>query len=119
MLDQSIVAGVGNIYADEALFAAGIHPLRPARNVEDPRKLWNAILRILEESIRQGGSTIRDYVSAEGKAGAYADSHVVYDRKGEPCRTCGTKIVRIVVGGRSTHFCLRCQPASSRRKNRA
>jgi formamidopyrimidine-DNA glycosylase len=116
LLDQSVVAGVGNIYADEALFAAGIHPRTPARRVRDPRPLWLHILRILQESIRQGGSTIRDYVSAEGREGAFAQSHFVYDREGEPCRECGTAIERITLGGRSTHYCPKCQPGYAKPK---
>lgn len=110
LLDQSVVAGVGNIYADEALFAARVHPLTKASRIPEPLVLWREILRILHESIEQGGSTIRDYVSAEGKAGTFAHSHRVYDRAGEPCRACGARIERIVVAGRSTHFCPHCQP---------
>jgi formamidopyrimidine-DNA glycosylase len=123
LLDQSVVAGVGNIYADEALFAAGLHPRTPAARVRNPRALWGEILRILGESILQGGSTVRDYVSAEGAVGAFAAAHRVYDRAGEPCRACGAKIVRTVLGGRGTHYCPRCQPsprgASSAKGKRA
>jgi formamidopyrimidine-DNA glycosylase len=111
LLDQAIIAGAGNIYADEALFAAKIHPRTPASGVKDPRPLWEGLLRILAESIRQGGSTVRDYVSAEGRAGTFAAAHLVYGRTGKPCRECGTPIARITLGGRSTHFCPRCQPA--------
>lgn len=109
LLDQGLVAGVGNIYADEALFAARIHPRKKARSVKDPAPLWAEILRILHESIRQGGSTIRDYVSAEGKKGTFAEAHHVYDRGGEPCTNCGAAVKKITLAGRSTHFCENCQ----------
>lgn len=111
LLDQGVVAGVGNIYADEALFAARIHPRTPACRIADPRLLWEHVLRILHESIRQGGSTVRDYVSADGREGTFAASHLVYGREGERCRECGAEIARITLGGRSTHFCPNCQPA--------
>lgn len=109
LLDQQVVAGVGNIYADEALFAARIHPKLRASRLRDPRPLWDEILRILHESIRQGGSTIRDYVSAEGKEGTFAEAHHVYGREGEPCTNCGSPIKRITLAGRSTHYCAECQ----------
>lgn len=110
LLDQAIVAGVGNIYADEVLFRCGIHPLTPANKIADLFGLWKEILRMLERSIELGGSTIRDYVSASGEAGTFAQEHNVYGREGEPCAVCGSQIRRIVVAGRSTHFCLKCQP---------
>jgi formamidopyrimidine-DNA glycosylase len=113
LLVQGIVAGVGNIYADEALFASRIHPRTKASQIHETQKLWENILRILHESIRQGGSTIRDYVSAEGKAGAFAASHDVYDHKGDPCRVCDTIIEKVTLGGRSTHYCPNCQKAPS------
>ncbi|MGZ3732091.1 MAG: zinc finger domain-containing protein, partial [Bdellovibrionota bacterium] len=115
LLDQAIVAGVGNIYADEALHAAGIHPRTKASRAKNPQRLWDEILRILEESIKQGGSTIRDYVSAEGKAGSFAEAHHVYGRSGEPCPVCGTPISKITLGGRGTHFCPKCQSARAAR----
>jgi formamidopyrimidine-DNA glycosylase len=116
LLDQGVVAGVGNIYADEALFAARVHPKLRASRLKDPRPLWIEILRILHESIRQGGSTIRDYVSAKGERGMFADAHLVYGKHLEPCVICGSPIKRISIVGRSTHFCPRCQPM---RKSRA
>ena len=118
LLDQGVVAGVGNIYADEALFAARLHPRLAARKVREPLLLWNEILRILGESILQGGSTIRDYVSAEGRAGSFASSHQVYGRAGEPCPACGAEIARIKLGGRSTHFCASCQGPAKKAKAR-
>ncbi len=117
LLDQSIAAGVGNIYADEALFASGIHPRTPARKIRAPLALWENIQRILTRSIELGGSTIRDYVSAEGAEGAFAGEHKVYDRAGEPCRSCGVPVRRIVLAGRSTHFCPSCQPIRERGKS--
>lgn len=109
LLDQSMAAGVGNIYADEALHAAGIHPLTPAGKVKNLTPLWKHILRLLDRSIKLGGSTVRDYVGAGGQEGSFAKKLLVYDRAGEKCRTCGSTIQRIVVGGRSTHFCPQCQ----------
>lgn len=110
LLDQQIVAGVGNIYADEALHRVGVHPLTPARKVPEPGRLWEAIVAMLARSIELGGSTIRDYVSASGEAGSFASEHLVYGRAGEPCKGCGAPIRRIVLGGRATHFCAACQP---------
>ena len=111
LLDQAVIAGVGNIYADEALFAARIHPLRRANELADDevRRLNRAVKLTLRRAIRHRGSTLRDYVDAEGASGAYQNLHRVYDRAGEPCRTCKRPIERIVLGGRSTHFCPNCQ----------
>jgi formamidopyrimidine-DNA glycosylase len=111
LMDQTVVAGLGNIYVDESLFAAGIHPLTPANEltVEQVGKLNRAIKTTLNRAIRHRGSTLRDYMDAEGGSGAFQKLHRVYDRAGEPCRTCRTPIERIVLGGRSTHFCPTCQ----------
>lgn len=111
LLDQAVVAGMGNIYADEALFAAGIHPQTPAglldaKAVSELNRMMKLTLR---RAIRHGGSTLRDYVDANGKAGRYQQRHRVYGRDGEPCVRCRSEIVRIVLGGRSTHFCPTCQ----------
>lgn len=113
LLDQTLVAGLGNIYVDEALHAAGIHPLSPADklSLEDVRRLNRSIKVTLRRAIRHRGSTLRDYVDADGEAGAFQLLHRVYGREGEPCRACKTPIRRIVLGGRSTHFCPRCQKA--------
>jgi formamidopyrimidine-DNA glycosylase len=126
LLDQAVVAGLGNIYVDEALFASGIHPLRPAHelSIDDVRRLNRAIKATLSRAIRHRGSTLRDYVDADGQSGGFQRLHRVYGREGEPCRMCRSPIARIVLGGRSTHFCPRCQPASSppakrRRRSRA
>jgi formamidopyrimidine-DNA glycosylase len=109
LLDQSAVAGVGNIYADEALHAVGIHPTKPAAKVKDPQVLWAAILRLLDQSIRAGGTTVYNYLNAEGKRGENAQNLLVYGREGEACRGCGKQIRKIQLAGRSTHFCASCQ----------
>ncbi len=113
LLDQSVVAGLGNIYVDEALFEAGIHPLIPSNELggEEIETLTRAIKRILRRAIRHRGSTLRDYMDANGDAGAFQKLHRVYDRAGQPCARCKRPLVRIVVAGRSTHFCPACQPA--------
>lgn len=111
LLDQTLLAGVGNIYADEALHGAGIDPRRPANALASAEigRLSAAIKRVLRKAISAGGSSIRDYVDGNGNRGAFQDSHRVYDREGKPCRRCRSKITRIVIGGRSTHFCADCQ----------
>jgi formamidopyrimidine-DNA glycosylase len=111
LMDQTVVAGLGNIYVDESLFAAGIHPLSPANELtmEQVARLNRAIKTTLRRAIRHRGSTLRDYRDAEGESGAFQKLHRVYDRTGEPCRRCRTAIERIVLGGRSTHFCPKCQ----------
>jgi formamidopyrimidine-DNA glycosylase len=113
LLDQALVAGIGNIYADESLHLAGVHPLTPSNQLSDEqtKALCRSIKRILRRAIRHRGSSLRDYVDADGLAGGFQRLHRVYDRAGEPCRTCDRPIERIVLGGRSTHFCPRCQPA--------
>jgi formamidopyrimidine-DNA glycosylase len=117
LLDQQVLAGLGNIYVDESLFAAGIHPLTPANRLtaEQVARLNRAIKSILRRAIRHRGSTFRDYRDAEGKAGGFQLLHRVYDRKAKPCRVCRTPIERIVLGGRSTHFCPNCQRAAGMR----
>ncbi len=116
LLDQRVVAGMGNIYADEALFRAKIHPLRPAARLTagEVRRLHEAIPRVLEAAITNMGTTRRDFRDAYGGQGRHQDYLQVYGRTGEPCRACGTPIERIVVGGRSSHCCPRCQPRPRR-----
>jgi formamidopyrimidine-DNA glycosylase len=111
LLDQRTVAGVGNIYADEALFEAGVHPARRARNLRRYEKvrLFEALPKVLEKGIRFGGTSLRDYVDSAGEAGSFQGELAVYGRDGEPCRRCGSVIRRIVVRGRGTHFCPTCQ----------
>jgi formamidopyrimidine-DNA glycosylase len=120
LLDQTKVVGVGNIYADEILFASGLHPSQPANTVLD--REWEPLLastqRILRSAIERGGSTIRDYRSADGEAGAFQDAHLVYGRDGEPCSECGGLIRKIRVAGRGSHFCPLCQPLRRRRRRR-
>jgi formamidopyrimidine-DNA glycosylase len=111
LLDQGFLRGVGNIYADEALFRAGIHPLARASRLraDRARRLHEAIVAVLTEAIAAGGSSISDYVDAEGRRGFFQISHRVYQRTGEPCVTCGTAIHRVLVAQRSSHFCPKCQ----------
>jgi formamidopyrimidine-DNA glycosylase len=116
LLNQEFLAGLGNIYADESLFAAGLHPLRKADSLTpgEQADLYQAIQVVLGRAIEGRGTTLDDqgYVDAEGRAGAYQEEIAVYGRKGKPCLVCQTPIERIVVGGRSTHFCPQCQPIS-------
>lgn len=111
LLNQRFLRGVGNIYADEALFRAGIHPLALASRLrgDRPRRLYDALVAVLTEAIAAGGSSISDYVDAEGRRGFFQFSHRVYQRTGEACLACGTPIRRILVAQRSSHFCPRCQ----------
>src|SRR5262245_13113286 len=113
ILDQRTVAGVGNIYADEALWRARIHPLREARSLDtaEVRALHRAIRRALEVGIARQGSTLTDYRQPNGEPGGMQHEFKVYGRLGEPCDRCGTPIVRIVVGGRGTWYCPICQPS--------
>ena len=111
LLDQAVLAGVGNIYADEALFIAGVRPTRPGRSVtrEESERIASAVRKVLRRSIATGGSSISDYVQPDGSAGAYQDERRVYGREGEPCPRCGAAIRRLVIGQRSAHYCPRCQ----------
>jgi formamidopyrimidine-DNA glycosylase len=110
LLDQRIVAGLGNIYVCEALHRAGIHPTRAggSLSLERLRRLVPAIHDVLAEAIAAGGSTLRDFASPDGELGYFSKSFAVYDREGQDCR-CGGKVRRIVQGGRSTFYCPRCQ----------
>jgi formamidopyrimidine-DNA glycosylase len=112
LLDQGVVAGVGNIYADEALFHARLHPSRVA-NLLQPResdRLRRAIVEVLERAIERRGSTIRDYVGGSGLRGGFQDEFCVYGRTGEPCPRCRTPIAAVRLAGRSSHYCPKCQP---------
>ena len=111
LLNQAFVRGVGNIYADEALFRAGIHPQAAAYRLrrDRVRRLYDAMVAVLTEAIAAGGSSISDYVDAEGRKGFFQFSHRVYQRTGEPCVTCGTPVKRVIVAQRSSHFCPKCQ----------
>ena len=112
LLDQGFIAGVGNIYADEALWRARLHPLRAADTLTpvEVRRLHRAVRQVLREGIANRGASFSDYVDARGEEGGNAERLAVYRRTGEPCYRCGRRIERIVVGQRRTHFCPRCQP---------
>ena len=112
LLDQHALAGVGNIYADEALHRAGLHPLRVCRSIanEEWRALGRAIRAVLREAVGSGGSTLRDYRTATGESGGFQSRHRVYGRAGEACRGCHGVIERLIVAQRSTHMCPICQP---------
>ncbi|WP_306252483.1 bifunctional DNA-formamidopyrimidine glycosylase/DNA-(apurinic or apyrimidinic site) lyase [Parvularcula sp. IMCC14364] len=111
LLDQRVVAGLGNIYVCEALYRAGISPRRKAASVSGKRaaRLAPAIRSVLSEAIAAGGSTLRDYAGADGELGYFQHNFSVYDREGQACSTCGTDVQRIVQSGRSTFFCGTCQ----------
>lgn len=111
IMDAKVVVGVGNIYASEALFRAGILPQTPANRVSQRRlaKLVAAIREVLTDAIREGGTTLRDFVHSDGRAGYFRQQLGVYDRCGDPCHVCGTAIRHAVTGQRSTYWCPRCQ----------
>ncbi len=111
LLDQKLLAGVGNIYADEALFDSRIHPQTPAHRLKSDQitRLTRSIKKVLNRAIHHRGSTLRDYRDANGIPGNFQKIHRVYDRANKPCPRCKTPIRRIVLGGRSTHFCPKCQ----------
>jgi formamidopyrimidine-DNA glycosylase len=116
LLDQSVFRGIGNIYADESLWQARIHPARLAArlNRRGLARLRKAIRRVLQRAIEDRGSSISNFVDAEGHPGEYQHRHRVYGREGKPCFRCGMKIRRAIVAGRSSYFCPRCQPAPRR-----
>ncbi len=111
LLNQSLLHGVGNIYADESLFHAGIRPTRRAGRLTraELTRLRAALVKVLTQAIQLGGSSVSDYVDADGVAGFFQLHHHAYSRTGQPCRVCATPIKRIVIGGRGTHFCPKCQ----------
>jgi formamidopyrimidine-DNA glycosylase len=111
LLNQKLLSGVGNIYADESLFRAGIRPRRRAALLTRAQlnKLHHAVQEVLREAIQLGGSSVSDYVDAEGKEGFFQLQHRVYGREGEPCLVCGAAIKRVIIAGRSSHYCPHCQ----------
>jgi formamidopyrimidine-DNA glycosylase len=117
LLDQRRIAGVGNIYADEALFRARVHPLRPAGSLKPAQ--WHALAQAVRETLlaglAAGGATIDDFRHADGVAGAFQDEFLVHRRGGEPCPRCGGTVVKFVAAGRGTYACERCQPRPRRR----
>ena len=114
LIDQAIIAGVGNIYADESLWGAKIHPETKVKDASDSKlnKLFTELQYVLRLSIEKGGSTDKNYVSAEGKKGSYLEFAQVFRRQNKPCPRCGTEIIKIRVGGRGTHICPHCQPSN-------
>ena len=118
LLDQRQIAGIGNIYADEALFRTGVHPLRPAGTLRpaDYARLRDAIREVLSAGIDAQGASIDDFRHLDGARGSFQDRFLVHRREGEPCLVCGTTIRKLVVGGRGTYVCARCQPAPRRRR---
>lgn len=121
LLDQRHIAGVGNIYADEALFRARIHPLRPAGALTTAQchALAAAIQQALTAGLDAGGATIDDFRQADGVRGSFQDEFLVHRRRGEPCPVCGTQVVKLVAAGRGTYVCERCQRPPRRRAPRA
>ncbi len=111
LLNQKLLSGVGNIYADESLFRAGIRPRRRAASLTraELQKLHISLRAVLREAIKLGGSSVNDYVDAEGREGFFQLRHRVYGREGKPCLVCGTPIKRVIIAGRSSHYCLHCQ----------
>lgn len=111
LLDQNIIAGIGNIYADESLFKSGIHPMTMVCDLTTKQieKLRIAIIEVLEKAIQEGGTTFSDFLHITGVNGNYGNVAYVYKKTGQPCQICGTLIERIKIGGRSTHFCPQCQ----------
>ncbi len=111
LLDQSVIAGSGNIYTDEALFIAGVRPTRRAGKVTRAEcdAIAEATRAVMLRSIETGGSSISDYVAPDGSDGGYQDERRVYSRTGQPCVDCGALVKRVVVGQRSSHYCPKCQ----------
>ncbi|AZN42426.1 DNA-formamidopyrimidine glycosylase [Paenibacillus albus] len=112
LLNQEYIVGLGNIYVDEALFSAGIHPERTANTLKaaDWSRLYDAIRATLSRAVDAGGSSIKSYVNGQGEMGMFQHELLIYGREKELCRSCGGPITKTVVGGRGTHICLRCQP---------
>lgn len=111
LMDQKIIAGIGNIYSDEILFAAKVNPLRRAKTLKDAeiKLIHQNIAKILKKAIEQKGSSVEYYLDACGKKGNFVKYHKVYQKEDEPCVRCGAKIKRVKLGGRSAHFCPKCQ----------
>jgi formamidopyrimidine-DNA glycosylase len=111
LLDQKLLRGVGNIYADESLARIGVRPKRRASSLtrDELTRLWKSVQDVLREAIKLGGSSVSDYVGADGEEGFFQLQHRVYGREGEPCLKCRTPIKRVVIAGRSSHYCPKCQ----------
>jgi formamidopyrimidine-DNA glycosylase len=111
LLNQKLLRGVGNIYADESLFRAGLRPRRRAASLtrKELARLYATVQEVLKEAIKLGGSSVSDYVGADGEEGCFQLQHRVYGREGQPCLVCKTPIKRIVIAGRSSYYCPKCQ----------
>lgn len=111
LMDQAFVVGAGNIYANESLFMAGIHPERPANNLnkEEVERLVLEVKKVLQRAIIQGGTTLKDFTTPDGSPGYFAQELLVYGQKDQPCALCGTLVERIVIANRATYFCSHCQ----------
>lgn len=111
LMDQTVIAGIGNIYSDDILWRAKIHPFRAADRISEKERqeIFRAMKSVLQKAKRLRGTSSGDYRTPAGKAGSYFDSRFVYQREGEPCKRCGAKIARIKMGGRSAHYCPKCQ----------
>jgi formamidopyrimidine-DNA glycosylase len=111
LLNQNLLRGIGNIYADESLARAGIRPRRRAASLTraELHRLYESVQQVLNEAIAAGGSSVSDYVDSDGEPGFFQFQHRVYGREGEPCLSCGTPVKRVVIAGRSSHYCPRCQ----------
>jgi formamidopyrimidine-DNA glycosylase len=121
LLDQHVIAGIGNIYADEVLWSAHIHPLTPSADLTPDQlaTLATQIRTVLRKAISKGGSTSRNYLNADGIRGTYLDKAYVYGRTGQPCKRCKSPIAKIKVAGRGTHYCPQCQPSPTPQAFRA
>jgi formamidopyrimidine-DNA glycosylase len=119
LLNQEYIVGLGNIYVDESLFLAGIHPERPADSLsrKELRVLHEAIVQTLQQAVDAGGSSIKSYVNGQGEMGMFQYSLQAYGREDQPCLKCSQPLVKTVVGGRGTHFCPACQPLKKNRKS--
>lgn len=111
LMDQEVIAGIGNIYSDDILWKAKIHPFKPANKLSDKelREIWKAMREILQKALKLRGTSTSDYRDTAGKEGGYTDYRLVYQREGESCQRCKTKIKRVKIGGRSAHYCPKCQ----------
>jgi formamidopyrimidine-DNA glycosylase len=121
LLDQRVLRGMGNIYTDESLWRARIHPMRLGSNLKNDelRRLYRGVRDVLSEAIHLRGSSISDYVDSEGRPGQFQRRHRVYQREGKKCFRCGKPIRRVIVAGRSSYFCPKCQPAPRIRRRRS
>ena len=117
LLNQKYISGIGNIYADEALFLAKINPFTVAKEIDENgvHRLFDAINKVIGDGIADGGTTFRDYQNGEGKTGHHQNNLFVYGREGKPCKICQEKIEKIFLGGRGTHFCPKCQPMKEKK----